>query len=310
MLLAVLAILLADKRAAKMWALVLVFGALALGEFMEDAPYLVLRKLPILSQLRFPMRMLMMSALFVSVAGGIGLTRLEDLLPRLLDRLWLGVAWLRVKLGETPPRFFRLAVGVAAFSFATWLAHKAAADVVDANTIGPKSVFIVRPPLAYADAFRMSRGNRWDAHVWPWASRGSMHCFEEQEFFESPYLRGDLAQEEYGAPGTDTKVERLKWSPHEIVVKVTSSGPGRFLVNQNHHAAWKTDVGELTSDGGLISVHVPPGEHVVTLTFSDGHVRAGALLTFATSLAIAIEAFRSGRRRLKRLRVTLRFWRR
>ncbi len=300
-LLAALALLLADKRAAKMWALAVVFGALSLGEFTNDAPYLLLRKLPLFSQLRFPMRMLMIAALFVSVAGAIGVTRLEDLVPRLLDRAWARFGKLREKLGERPSRRLRLFVGVAAFAFGAWLAHEAAADVVEANAMKPGTIYILGPPLAYADPFRMSRGNRWDAYVWPWASRGSMHCFEEQEFFESPYLRGDLPQEEYGAPGTDTKVERLKWSPHEIVLRVTSTGPGRFLVNQNHHSAWKADIGELDSDGGIISVKVPPGEHVVTLTFSDGWLRFGGLVTFATSLAIAIAAVKSLRRRSRRL---------
>src|SRR6185295_10167956 len=142
-------------------------------------------------------------------------------------------------------------------------------------------------PLPYNDEFRQARGNRLDADVWPFAHRGSLHCFEEHQLFESPYLRGDLAQEEYGAPNTDTKVERLSWSPHKIVLKVTSSAAGRFLVNQNHSRAWHTDVGELRSDGGLITVDVPAGEHIVTLTYSDWHITLGALVSLLTIGLIA-----------------------
>jgi hypothetical protein len=300
-LLAVLALLCADKRAAKMWVIVLLFGALACGEFIEDAPYLYMRKVPVLSQLRFPVRMVMIAALCVAVAGALGLTRLEDLLPRLGDRVWGAFGKLRERFGETPPRALRLAVAVAAFVPAAWLAHKAASDVIDHDSIKPGQVYVMGPPLVFKDSFRQARGNRWDGDVWPFTNRGSLHCFEEQQLFESPYVRGDAKEEEYGAPETDTKVERLSWSPHKIVLRVKSNGPGRFLVNQNHHDAWQTDVGELGSDGGLISVKVPPGEHVVTLTFSDWKIRVGALVTFATLLAIGIAAVKTLKKRIRRV---------
>jgi hypothetical protein len=299
--LAVVALLLADRRASKAWVIALFFGVLGCGEFIEDAPYVFMRKLPVLSQLRFPVRMVTVAALFVAVAGAVGLTRIEDLLPQIGDRIWARFAKLREKFGERPPVELRVAVAILALVPSAWIAYRAAWDVVEHDSIRPGAVYNMGAPLRYADEFRQARGNRWDAHVWPFANRGSLHCFEEHQLFESPYVRGDLAHDEYAAPGTDTAVERVRWSPNEIVVRVKSpNGPGRFLVNQNHNDAWKTDVGELGSDGGLISVKVPQGEHVVTLTYSDWRIRLGALVTFATSLAIAIAAVKAIRRRWKR----------
>jgi hypothetical protein len=97
----------------------------------------------------------------------------------------------------------------------------------------------------------------------------------------------------------------VSWTPHKIVLKVTSSNAGRFIVNQNHHNAWKTDVGELASDGGLITVRVPAGEHVVTLEYRDWRIRLGALITFTTLLAIAIRGYKRLRRRFDAAR---RWW--
>lgn len=302
-LLAVLALLFSDKKAAKMWFIAVLFGALACGEFVEHAPYVYLRKLPVMSQLRFPGRMVTISGLFVALAGGIGLTRLEDALLRTWHAIRARVDRLRSDGGrQRPSRLSAFGVPALAFAIIAAVAVAAGRDVIDHNVVRRGSIYVMDAAEGYDDEFRQARGNRWDAHVWPFANRGSLHCFEEHELFQSPYLRGDLAHDEYGAPETDTTVERISWSPHRIVLRVKSTGPGRFLVNQNHARAWKTDVGEVGSDGGLISVKVPAGEHVVTLTYSDWKIWLGALLSVATLAAIGRAAVPVIRRRLRRLR--------
>jgi hypothetical protein len=229
-------------------------------------------------------------------------------MPRVGDGLWAAIRKRRPKLPETPNVLVKLAFGAIAAVIAGTIAWSAAGDVIKHNTIARGSIYTMDGPQLYKDpyGFRQSRGNRWDAHVWPFASRGSLHCFEEHQLFESPYVSGALPAEEVGGPETDTKVKRLFWSPHKIVLEVHANGPGRVVVNQNHANAWKTDVGELGSDGGLISVKVPPGDHVVTLTYSDWKVRLGALVTFATVLAIVIAAAKRLRLRAYALR---RLWR-
>lgn len=204
------------------------------------------------------------------------------------------------------PLVVKLVASGAASYYVAKAAHKAAMDVVETNTVREGALYVMKAPARYLGEFKQARGNRWDAHVWPMANRGSLHCFEEHKLFMSPYLRGDLAAEEYGAPETDTKVERVSWSPHEIVLKVRSSGPGRFLVNQNHADAWTSSVGEVGSDGGLLSVRVPPGEHVVRLVYSDWRVRVGAVITLAT---VAVIVHFGARRLYRRGRAVYRLYR-
>jgi hypothetical protein len=290
-ILALVALFVRDSKVAKFWGVAAFFFLLGCGEFIENAPYNYLHKLPIFSQLRFPVRMLTLTSLFLALAGSLGLTRLEDAIRHLVDKVGDKLG------GGRPKRNLAIVGGVAGVVFAGWLGVHAAKDVLEHNRIAPGTIYNFQPPLVKDQPFRQSRGNRWDAHVWTFTNLGTIHCFEENKVFESPYLRGDLPAEEFGAPDTDTKVERLSWSPHKIVLKVTSSKPGRFIINQNHHDAWKTDVGEIASDGGLITVRVPAGEHKVTVEYRDWRVRLGGLITFATLLAIAIRGWKRLRAR-------------
>jgi hypothetical protein len=311
--LALIALLSRDSKVAKFWGVAAFFFVIGCGEFIENSPYIHLHKLPIFSQLRFPVRMLTLTSLFLALAGSIGLTRIEDAARHLVDQLVEAIGRLTKEKKEKaedgsdrPDRSMAILAGVAATFVAGWIGFQTTQDVLTHNRIAPGSIYNFQPPLERDQPFRQSRGNRWDAHVWTFTNLGTIHCFEENKVFESPYLRGDLPQEEFGAPDTDTKVERLSWSPHKIVLKVTSSKPGRFIVNMNHHDAWKTDVGEIASDGGLITVRVPAGEHKVTLEYRDWRVRVGGLITFATLLAIAIRGFKRLRARANAAR---RWWR-
>jgi hypothetical protein len=311
-LLALVAALSGERRAVKFWVLALVFGVLACGEFIDGAPYQLLRKLPVFSQLRFPVRMTILVALFVALAASLGVTRVEDALRRGLERAWSFLSALAARLREraserarerTPastPLAVRLLAGVVASGVVAYGAWQAGADVIEHDHVLPKTVFVMGPPLEYHDEFRQARGNRWDAHVWPFASRGTIQCFFEQKLFESPALRGDRPAEEFGAPGTGTHVERVSWSPNVIVLRVRSSTPGHVIVNQNFSRHWRADLGEVYSDDGLLAVrHVPPGEHILTLRFSDWHMRLGALVTITTLLAIAMRLARLGASKLR-----------
>ena len=307
--LALIALITRDGKAAKFWGVAAFFFVFACGEFIENAPYIYMHTLPIFSQLRFPVRMLTLTSLFLAMAASRGLTRIEDAAREVFEKVSIGIDRLLKKKDEEKKEggfpMSAIIAGAGAMVIAGWIGVQTAQDVVTHNKITPGSIYNFQPTQERpGQPFRQSRGNRWDAQVWPPANLGTIHCFEENQVFESPYLRGDLPQEEFGAPDTDTKVERVSWSPHKIVLKVTSSKPGRFIVNQNHHNGWKTDVGELSSDGGLITVRVPAGEHVVTLEYRDWRIRLGALITFTATAIIAMQGFK----RLRRLFYALRRW--
>lgn len=300
--LALFALLLADRRGAKFMIVGVMFIAFACGEVHQFAPYVFLHKLPVFSQLRFPNRMTVMAALFVAMAASRGLTRIEDGIAAALRAIALRAGAGVGEGGELAP-LPRALVGGAAFAVAFVLARAAAADVTTENMVHERAIYTLAPVAQIDQPFRQSRGNRWDAHVWPFANLGSLHCFEEQQLPVSPLLRGDLPAEEYAAPGSVADVERLSWSPHQIRLRVRSAEGALVRVNQNHNGSWKSDVGEVVSDGGLLAVRLPPGEHVVTLRFRDPFVRVGFVVSAVTVLLI----LRFGARRL---RLRARAWQR
>ena len=295
--LAMFALVATDRRGARFFAIACVFTAFACGEVSEHAPYMYLHKLPIYSQLRAPDRMLTLAALFLALAGARGVTVIEDWITGLGDRVHALVRRRQgLPVNATTP-LTRFAMGGIGAVVAGSIAWAAAKDVVETNFVHPNVVYTMDGPQRRPAEFQMSRGNRWDAHVWPYIDMGSAHCFEEHALFTSPLIRGDLERDEYPAPDAkDMTVERVSWSPEKIVVKVHAPSGGRFLVNQNHNAAWRTDVGELDSDGGLISVRVPPGDHVVTVAFRDYRMWFGVLVSLGTlgwMLYLAQKAARS-----------------
>lgn len=294
-LLAVVALLFADRRGAKFFAVAVMFAVFACGEVDKYAPYVFLHKLPVFSQLRFPVRMTVMAALFVALAGARGLTRLEDALASV-------GAWLvegSTSLGARAAVVGKLLGGALGVGAAAAIALFAAKDVISDNFVHEGALWVLGPPARVEQPFRQARGNRWDAHVWTFANLGSLHCFEEQALPTSPLLRGDLPQEEYAAPGSDADVERVSWSPHRIVLRVRARGEALVRVNQNWSAAWKTDVGVVEADQRLLAVRVPAGEHLVTLRHADGAVRVGFVITAVSLLLVLRTAARGTRRRLR-----------
>lgn len=305
--LAVYALLATDRAGARFFAIACFFAALACGEIAEHAPYVYLHKLPVYSQLRAPDRMLTVAAMFLALAGARGLTVFEDWVARLGDRIH---ALTRRRQGlpvnETTP-LTRFAMGGVAAVLAGSIGYRAAKDVIETNHIHPNVVYTMEGPQRRAAPFQQARGNRWDAHVWPYVDLGSLHCFEEHALFTSPLLRGDLAHDEYPAPDAkDLTVERVSWSPEKIVLRVHAPSGGRFLVNQNHNRSWRSDTGELDSDGGLISVRVPPGDHTVTLSYRDNLMVLGGLVTLGT---LAWALWLAGKALRARVAAWVRLWR-
>ncbi len=290
-----------DRRAALALGVAGLFFFIAMGDFAEFAPHSFIHKLPVFAQLRFPHRFVVIVALFACVGAGITLGRLEDLLPaagRVLRAL--------VSPSHGPPLGLagRLAFGAAGALLASKLALFAwTSFVTDAKL---ESVWVMDTPLRYDAPFRQSRGNRWDEQVWAPASLGSLQCFEETAFPQSPALIGDAKQEEYPADPSVATVERRAWSPNSISLHVVAKADATILVNQNWHPGWSADVGEARAENGLLAVRVPAGEHDVRLRFRDRYLTLGLVvssLTWLGLLGLGLRAaFTRARARLAQLR--------
>jgi hypothetical protein len=281
-----------DRRAAIAIGIGGFFFLVAMGDFGPLAPHVLIHKLPIFAQLRSPHRFVLITSLCCCVAAAVAIGRLEDLAPaaarvvrdlaspHATRRLGLSAQLLLGAVGAL------LTAKLALFAWTSYATEAALGDTWTTDT-----------PRPYAAPFRQSRGNRWDQQVWAPASLGSLQCFEETAFPQSDALDGNAAQEEYPADPSVAKVERLSWSPNAITLRVVASAETMIRVNQNWHPSWRSDVGQVFADRGLLAVRVPAGDRQVKLHFRDRLVLAGGLISSATWLGILLFGLRSLLRR-------------
>lgn len=272
-LLAIVGVLSGDRWARVFFGGCVLFLALSMGEFATWAPHAILRKLPLVSGLRFPDRYMMMFHFFAVFTAARGITKLEDVATAILrasGRLGLWLVNKKTTLEVKDRRGFAfLASGLAgAFVlYMLWDEAKAATELVK---IKPHTMFTFAGPREIEQDFKQDRGNRRDAHIYPPMNRGTMYCFVGIPLPESALLRADLPEEEYPkVPGSAT-VTRKSWSPRAIVLDVDAPQPARILVNQNYNPHWSSDVGTVVDDEKLLAVDVPAGKHTVTLHYGDG----------------------------------------
>ena len=314
--LALVGVVTADLAAGIFFGGAILFFALAMGEFGENAPFHILKSLPIFGQLRFPDRFMVGVLLFASVAASRGITRVEDAVPAAVKRAWeLFFSWKKRFWGGKdapyPPEMGWIMVGVAAFVAYSKVARPYAEEILTGVRIRPGTMYVQEGPRNYDGPFRQSRGNRRDVHMFTPANLGSIYCVAGNPLPESALLRGDLAQEEYPEDPTKATVKRLEWTPNAIKLEVDAKEPTTILVNQNWAPEWRASIGTVKSVEKLLAVDVPGGKNVVVLEYKDRFLTACLLVSLATLLGIAYVIGRDGVRWAKRERVrwaTLPLW--
>ncbi len=131
-------------------------------------------------------------------------------------------------------------------------------------------------------------------------NRGVLSCWDAYPVPQSPLLRGDLAEEQQLDPPGAGTLSPARWSPNRLDFDVSLTRPARLVVNQNWHAGWRTNVGELVSDKGLLAVELPEGQHHVELRFQPRSALGGAAVAAAALLALGELARRA--RKARRVR--------
>lgn len=268
-------------RGRAMWRLV-VAGAMTYDLAMGEAGPLHLWKLmhsfPVVSDVRAAFRFTFLAALFLSIGAGRALWWLEQ-------KIAIRVAATYQRRSERKPtkRWHWVAIACA-------VSGLAAIVVGGHGPIATRQKLTEIPrlevgPRAPGD-FHQAVGTRWIAQVWPRANLGSLACFEEQHFPQSAALRGDRATEEWLVLSKGT-VKRLGWSPNEIDLEVDVPEGGLVAVNQNAARGWSTNVGAIADYQGLLAVRVPPGKHMLTLTYEEPGIIALMAVSFITMLGIA-----------------------
>jgi hypothetical protein len=101
----------------------------------------------------------------------------------------------------------------------------------------------------------------------------------------SPLLQSDLPKEQYLVEANAGRVTRTYWSPNRLEFELDLARPALLRVNQNWHPGWKSNLGEVRSHEGLLTVTLPKGSYKLWLRF----LPRSALFGFAISL-IALAA--------------------
>lgn len=287
LLLAVVALFFQDRFARVFFATAALFFVLAMGQFAGWSPGTLMKRLPLVSGLRLPERYMVMFHLFIVLTAARALSNVEDAISRTGKWLWAHVrAPHRRRALETfaaPLVMSGLAAGILFYE-----GQGTIKAILDAATVPAHSLYAFDPPQRVEQDFKQARGNRRDAHIWPFANRGTLYCFVGIPLPESARLRADLPQEEYPADPSVAKVERLSWSPHSIALKVEAALPTRILVNQNYSPHWTSDVGQVVNADVLLGVDVPQGTHVVTLRYRDRTSLLCLLVSLSTLLTVAV----------------------
>ncbi len=229
---------------------------LAAGYAANVSAFAALKELPLYSTLRYPERFLILFALAVSAIAALGISRLQVYAR---NRKMGGVA---------------LAVAVAAMlaNLGPLVVNHWAAT--NGRPMGP-------PPPTLSQDFHQARGTRWALAYYGPMSRGCLSCYDAYPVPQSPLLRGDLKAEEYLEDATAGTVTRTKWTPNHIELTVHLERPARLRINQNWHPGWRTSVGTIASEKGLLAVELPAGDHALTLRFLPRAAVGGALATLA-----------------------------
>ena len=241
------------RRALVAWAALVFTFVLSLGCFAWWSPFSLLRHLPVYDTMRYPERCLTLFSVVAALLAARGASAL--------------LAFVRLRLGRRrgSPVFAVLSLVVAVALFVQIENEQQLSSAVALEAI----------PAPHAAEFRQSRGNRWLMSHYAAEGLGALGCGEAYPLPMSIHLRGDLPAEEYlvdpvggAASAALGEVERVRWTPNRLELRVEAAQDVRLAVNQNYHPGWRSSAGEVESWDGLLSVRLPKGSHDVTLRFS------------------------------------------
>lgn len=285
--LALVSLLAKDRRAVRFMTMVGVFFALGMGDQGKTSLWTMVRSLPLYSQLRDPQRFSMVISFFLALAVARALTGLEDLPEKIAHSLLARFqAWRKKIVSEKLPFYARIVTGLVGAIAVVSLGYLTCKLLILDDRMH-QAPFSQDAPLAAKQDFHQARGNRWDAQVWAPAGRGTLQCFEETAFNQSPALRGDLTKEEFSADPTTT-VDRISWSPNRIKVHVHAPSETSITVNQNFAKGWSSNIGKVSATKGELAVlAIPAGDHDVELRYDDHALDIGILISITTTLGAA-----------------------
>jgi hypothetical protein len=265
------------RRLLRRLSLLLLFGVLlSMGNFLPVAPWSLLQRLPVFSDLRVPSRFLILVVLALALIAGLCW---DAVAARLGPRArWLG-----------PLLVLLCAVDGAAYTAAQFRGHFVAQ---------------VRTPPGPVPFYHVP-GDWSTMREEVFAGRGVLRCDEEAPLQRAEALdEGEVPQERLLDPAAG-EITAARFSPNRRVVTVDLQRDTLLLINSNWNEHFRADVdgkpGRVTRVAGRLAVDLaglPPGRRVVTVRYAPRSFFIGAAVS-AISLP-AMLAWFVWRRRLRR----------
>ncbi len=274
------AIALLRRRGRWLAACLLLWFWLALGHAATPSLYEALRSLPVFSLLRNSERFLTCVGLVFSIGLSCGIS---DTLARVR----------RASHWQTRPR--RLALASLVLTL-VGLSISIPWQLWNFRTAASKRT-LTAPPRERLQPFHQARGNRWAVAGFGPMSRGSLACWEAYAVPQSTKLRGDRTEEAWLADGGAGTLRETHWSPNRLGFTATLERATRVLINQNYHRGWKTSLGTVVNDEGLLAVELPAGTSTLELRFLPRSA-VGGLITSSFALLALFFVVRAQRRSL------------
>lgn len=264
-------------RRTWIWLFISVFALLAsLGDASPVNLWSLLHKLPVLSSLRGPSRLIALFVFSASVAAGFALSRIEDR------------GWARGRI---------IAVMILAAVFL---------EMITVTRPVFKDAF-TEPPPQISENPRFSQIIVQDPTVSQYKSflsnTGVLNCYESMHppIKAVPYgdglgrlnpdYRGEVFLSGNGA------AEVKYFSPNKIIAEVDAPVNDTLVLNQNYFNGWKIEAdgkkAAAFSLNGLVAGEIGPGKREVTFYYCPLSFKAGLAVSIASFLALGVFLYRS-----------------
>lgn len=290
LLLAVVALVAAWRRAWPFVAIAVAFAWLAAGSSVQPSLWDALHHLPVYASMQAPERFMGYVVFALALLAGFGGERLLGWLTRNGTRFARGAAALLLIAVGAPLVWFDAPIARGAFPI------EPPADVAPTTWRGPGRPD-PRPPFEQARFSDLAQQWGGPLHEAVLRNRGNVTGQSDVPSLPAARAVGDLDYrgEAYLEQGRG-KVE-ARFTPNRIAVTATLDGDDTLLINQTFFPGWREVASGRACEPrhGLIALPLAAGSHALELEFAPRSIPAGALLTFASLLGLL--GFAIGRRR-------------
>jgi hypothetical protein len=270
LLLALAALVLDRRRAARPAVMSLAFVLVAWGDFAPWAPWSLLHRLPVIDSMRIPARFLLVAMIPLGMLAGLGLDACARILPARaapLAVLAVPVVLLDLALEARP------ALG---------------------------TVFVRPSPPSYLRGvprdgqFHQIRGTSAQMADAAEHDLGTVRCAEgvpirRSQRLRTPTQRGYRGEAWImGDEAGNARIARFSPNDLDIDVHVVARQGATLVLNQNFDRRWRAATGEPIRDfEGVLSVPLPPGTRSIRLVYRPASLAWGAALTALALVPLA-----------------------